>query len=281
MEVNSFLTGKRGVSIPFTDRCEPIVTKAGRFSTVFDEILQYGKKAGWRYLELRGGARYLDGAVPYRTYIGHVLAIHDRESELFKRLNPATRRNIRKAVGSDVRVTISGSEKDLDKYYRLHCLTRKRHGVPPQPYRFFKAIHRNVISKGKGFTVLGRHEGRAVAGAVYLHSGKKAIYKFGASDLRYQHLRANNLVMWEAIRWFSKNGFEELCFGRTEPENEGLVRFKKGWGAHESEISYYRLDPLSGKTLERSGHKLPYGLMRKVPFLVSRIAGSLLYRHMG
>ena len=192
-----------------------------------------------------------------------------------------TRRNIRTAQKSVIRIAISDLESDLHEYYRLHCLTRKRQGVPPQPYRFFKAIHRNVISKGKGFTVLGRHEGRAVAGAVYLHSGKKGIYKFGASDLCFQHLRANNLVMWEAIRWFSKNGFEELCFGRTDPENAGLVRFKTGWGAEEREVLYYRYDISSGKSVIHTDSKIPDGFFHKIPVSVSRILGSVLYKHVG
>ena len=153
----------------------------------------------------------------------------------------------------------------------------------PQPYRFFRAIHRNAISKGRGFTVLGRHEGQAVAGAVYLHSGKKGIYKFGASDLRYQHLRANNLVMWEAIRWFSKNGFEELCFGRTEPENTGLVRFKAGWGAGASEVHYYRYDLRRSVFVEGASEMNSLGerVFRGLPVPLLRLAGGLLYKHVG
>ena len=283
MELNSLLTGKKGVSIPFTDYCEPIVNEGNGFRKLFEEVLEYGKKAGWKYLELRGAAKYLDGAVPYRTYMRHVLALHDREQELFKRLNSATRRNIRKASDSGVRVTLSSSGNDLDQYYLLHCLTRKRHGVPPQPRSFFKAIHRNVISKGKGFTVLGTFQGRSIAGAVYFHSGTKAIYKFGASDLNYQRLRPANLVMWEAVRWFSKNGFDELCFGRTDLDNEGLIRFKGSWGAREELLYYYRYD------LKRSAFVkglpemkgLSERIFRGLPVPLLRFAGELLYRHMG
>jgi len=50
--------------------------------------------------------------------------------------------------------------------------------------------------------MLASHKGKNIASAVYFHFGDKAIYKYGASDRKYQHLRANNLVMWEAIRWF-------------------------------------------------------------------------------
>jgi hypothetical protein len=283
MEVRSFLTGNRGVSIPFTDYCEPIAANRGCFSSLFDEISQYGKKAGWKYLELRGGNDLLGGSVTSQTFLRHVLPLDDREPELFKRLNPATRRNIRKAADSGVAISFTDSEKDLDAYYRLHCRTRKRHGVPPQPLRFFKAIYKNVISKGKGFTVLGVFEGRPISGAVYFQSGRKAIYKFGASDLRYQGLRAANLVMWEAIRYFSKNGFDELCFGRTDPANVGLIRFKAAWGAREESLPYYRYDLKKEafvKGTRRMGG-LGERILRNLPVPVLRIAGELLYGHLG
>jgi hypothetical protein len=54
MEVNSFLTGKRGVSLPFTDYCEPILEEGIAFQELFDPIIDHGKKRGWKYIELRG-----------------------------------------------------------------------------------------------------------------------------------------------------------------------------------------------------------------------------------
>lgn len=86
------------------------------------------------------------------------------------------------------------------------------------------------------------HEGKPIAGNVFFHFGKKALYKYGASDKNYQRLRANNLIMWEAIQWYCKNGYTHFCFGRTEPENDGLRQFKNGWGTREYDIRYYKYD---------------------------------------
>jgi len=35
----------------------------------------------------------------------------------------------------------------MGEYYRLHCLTRKRHGLPPQPTGFFQKIQEHIIAK--------------------------------------------------------------------------------------------------------------------------------------
>jgi len=48
--------------------------------------------------------------------------------------------------------------------------------------------------------VLASFDQENVAGAIYFHLGEKAVFKYGASDKKFQHLRANNLVMWEAIK---------------------------------------------------------------------------------
>ena len=123
---------------------------------------------------------------------------------------------------------------------------------------------------------------RAVAAAVYFHFGSEAVYKYGASDRNYQHLRPNNLVMWQAIKWCCRNGFKRFSFGRTEPEKQGLLQFKRGWGTKEDKIKYYRYDLKSGCFVTKaSGPKTSYHLFRHMPPPLLRLTGNFLYRHMG
>jgi len=96
-------------------------------------------------------------------------------------------------------------------------------------------------------------------------------------------LRASNLVMWEAIRWFADKGFKSLCFGRTEPENEGLRQFKAGWGAEETQVHYFRYDLRQNAFVPgKEKGEPPYAhLFRATPAPILNAIGSLLYRHMG
>lgn len=171
----------------------------------------------------------------------------------------------------------------MREFFRLNCLTRKEHGLPPQPLKFFKKVYEHLISKGLGFIVLASYKGVNIAGAVCFHCGGKGIYKYGASERKYQHLRANNLVMWEAIRLSIRQGCTSFSFGRTEPDNQGLIQFKSGWGAKEETIRYHRYDLKTDTFI----HGRPYGrafyhkILRKMPVPLSRVAGELLYRHVG
>jgi hypothetical protein len=173
------------------------------------------------------------------------------------------------------------SEEGIKEFYRLNCLTRREHGLPPQPYRFFELLHEHLITKGFGFIVLAEKKGVVIAGNIYLHFADHAYYKYGASDRKYQGVRANNLVMWEAIQWYGKNDYRSLCFGKTELFHDGLRQFKTGWGTRESKIHYLNY-VLGGKkyVVHRSRVQGFYNkLFRAMPIPVSKAIGSILYKH--
>lgn len=286
MEIKSFLTGKRAVSLPFTDHCEPIIIgqeSSEVFHSLLDKLIAYGKKAAWKSIELRCDVALPQQFLPSYTYQGHTVDVSRNEDETFSAFRESTKRNIRKAIKEGVKVEILHSLDSIREFYRLNCLTRKDHGLPPQPFRFFEKIYEHVLSKDRGFVALSSYENTYIAGAIYFHLGEKAIYKYGASDGNYRRLRANNLVMWEAIRWCSRNGYKSLCFGRTEPENEGLLQFKRGWGAKERTIYYYKYDVkreafVSGTSkLSDEGKRIFYNM----PIPLLKITGSILYKHIG
>jgi hypothetical protein len=54
MDVRSFLTGRRGVSLPFSDYCEPIFLDESRKTDVVEGLKEYAKKSRWRYIEFYG-----------------------------------------------------------------------------------------------------------------------------------------------------------------------------------------------------------------------------------
>ena len=282
MEIDSFLTGKRGVSLPFTDICHPIADTAATFQALMRRLTEYGHRAGWKYIEFRGGSDFFDGAPNCADHFVHIMGVDGNEEGLFKSLRESTRRNIHKAEKEGVVVSLLHTREALATFYQLHCGTRRGHGLPPQPWSFFEKIYEHVIVPRQGFVALAVHQGKPVAGAVYALYRDQALYKFGASDRNHQHLRANNLVMWEAIRWLCRNGFRSLDFGRTEPENEGLLQFKRGWRATETMVANYRFDlKQNAFSADRGNVRSSYPVCKILPLPVLRLSGSMLYRHVG
>jgi len=283
MEVRSILTGTRGVSLPFTDYCNPIGGPENELQNAFDFLVDYGRRAHWRYVELRG-LKYFEKDVPgYNAFYHHELQLTEDEESMASAFEDYTRRNIKKAERLGLVAEFSKTLDAVKEFYRLHCMTRKLHGMPPQPFSFFRNVHEYVIAKGFGVVVLVKYEGRNIAGAVFFHLGEQVIFKYSASDRRYQSLRPNNILVWAAINRFAKNGYKSLSFGRTEMSGEGLRRFKNSWGAREEIIKYYHYDLAKNSfvTLARDKTEAYDRIFNKMPVPLLRITGALLYRHMG
>lgn len=281
MEIKSFFTGKRGISLPFSDYCEPIAAETEYFQNALNQIIEYGEKAKWKYLELRGGKNFHEHFSPWAYYYRHTLGLTKDSDYIFSKFRQSTKRNIKKAMKEGVEVKIENSLTSLKEFYRLNCLSRRYHGLPPQPFVFFKKIYEHVLSKGLGFVTLASHGQTNIAGAVFLHYGDKVIYKYGASNKAYQHLRGNNLVMWEAIKWYCQNGYRIISFGRTDPENRGLLQFKSGWRPREQTIEYYKYDLVRRTfTNDRTrAMQLPKRVLGIMPCWLLKIIGVLFYRH--
>jgi hypothetical protein len=281
MEVSSWLTGKRGLSLPFTDECEPLCPDAASFQRLFQAALDCAKEQGWKYLECRGGKPWFGKATASTSFFGHELDLHNEESALWAQVDGSTRRAIRKAGRSGLAVEFSQDLDAVRAFHNLLCQTRKRHGMPPQPFRFFQNIHQHVLAQNLGQVALIRHGRTPVAGAVFFHFGKTAIFKFGASDESFHPLRVNNLVMWEAIKWHVRQGFSMLDFGRTSLGNEGLRRFKLRWGTRERRIDYVRYNLRTGAFVEARDESSGWysRIFKVLPACLTRLVGTALYKH--
>ena len=281
MEVASWLTGKRGVSLPFTDDCEPLGADQKKFREIFSAAQELGKSRGWKYLEGRGGLNYLEGAKPSISFYGHRVTLNADETKMFGAMDGSMRRAIRKAEKEGVTVEISHDESAMRDFYWLQCLTRQRHGLPPQSLDFFLNIHKFVVSEKLGFVSVATHGGKKIAASVYFFLGGKAIYKYGASDFAQQDLRGSNLVMWAAMKKLARDGVKELHLGKTSLRHDGLRRFKLNLGAAEETVNYFRHDFRSGNFVTEDDavagwHNRVFGAL---PLPAARLAGRLLYKH--
>lgn len=282
MEVESFVTGRRGVSLPFSDFAGPISASVGQADGLDQVLPRIARERSWRHVEVRGSLVRSEDVPIFRRYEQHELDLRGGLDLVRGRLKPATRRAIRKAEASNMVATVGRGADLMDAFYQLHCQTRRRHGLPPQPISFFRAIRRHVLDPGMGLIVLTSLAGMPIAGGVFLFSGRRAIYKFGASIKRYWGLRPNHLVMWQAIENLVAQRCDALDFGRTSAHDRGLNQFKDSWASASACLDYHRFQPLdsrwvASKPLQKEGHPLIFG---HLPPAISRIAGRFIYPHL-
>src|ERR1039457_4417887 len=161
MEVNSWLTGRRGISLPFTDDCEPLYSDAAAIRNLIQAATEFGRTRGWKSLEWRGGRELFGEAPASLAFFGHSVDLEQDEDRMFARLESSVRRAIRKAEKSGVTVTVSRSLETMKVFYSLQCKTRRKHGLPPQPFAFFQNIFEHILSKNLGMIAIASCQQRS------------------------------------------------------------------------------------------------------------------------
>jgi hypothetical protein len=276
------VTGRRGVCLPFTDFCGPLIFGEGFSAFATDTVLAVARERKWKHFEVRGRTPFAVSAESAPAFYRHTLDLRTSPPDLFSRFKSSARRAVRKAVRSGLNVQVTRNREAILEFYRLHAQTRKRHNLPPQPFSFFLNIHDAVIKRGLGFVVMASAGGQPVAAAVFFYLGKKAVYKFAASDAKFLNLRANNLILWEGIRYLAETGLEELDFGRTALNDSGLRRFKLGYGSKEETINYFKfataLSP--GPTVPHAMADFLCTVFGILPLALNRLAGAIIYPHL-
>jgi CelD/BcsL family acetyltransferase involved in cellulose biosynthesis len=270
---------RRWVSLPFTDYC-PVLADDGAETPVASAIVGLASARHLGALELRAALAADDRVRTSVHAVRHTLNLADEPAAVLARISKHHRRNIRRAEQAQVRVRLGVTSGDMAVFYRLHLLTRRRLGVPVQPWHFFDALAGMLDREQLGFVLVAYVDESPVAAAVFLAWNGVLIYKYGASDAAFWAHRPNNLLFWHAIRWGCEHRYTTLDWGRTDFDNLGLREFKTGWGATEEPLAYSVIGRgLVPKSSTGRMSRALSSIIRRSPTWVCRALGEVLYRY--
>jgi CelD/BcsL family acetyltransferase involved in cellulose biosynthesis len=282
--VQSWITGRRLVSLPFSDHCEPLVESQG----VLQQLLTSAKEAvllgKYRYIELRPRSVPLTEGMPGipEEYILQTLDLQPTLEDLYRRLHfSSIRRKIQRAERENLILEAGCSERLLSEFYRLHLMTRKRQGLPAQPKAWFQKVMEHLPATA---TIRVAKKGETVLAAILtLESPRTLVYKYGCSDARYHNLGSMPFLFWNMILDAKQRGFTEVDLGRSKVSHTSLITFKERLGAKRKRLIYTRfpirksiVPPLETALLRTAGY-----IFSHCPNRVLIAAGTLLYPHIG
>lgn len=219
-----------------------------------------------------------------RNYSTYRIDLPDNEQEMLANLpTKSVCYPIRKARKDGFRIK-SGIYNDVHFFYELMSLTRRKHGLPTPPFRFYQALYRNVIEPGNGTIYIAENaQKNPVASSLFLWHGDTGYYKYNASDPAAKVGNANHLLLWEGV---SEAIQRKCCFfdlGRATSTNKGLVQFKKHWLGREVPLNYaYVRSNNSIESIPSGGSKtllFSQKIFQLLPVFFSKIAGNCIYRY--
>lgn len=281
MEINSFLSGRRWVSLPFSDYLIPLSNDETAFMSLINRLVGLYKNFEIPKVEIRWNIPSLPMIQQSSQFYLHQLHLEPDPDIVQKKFHRTQRQNIHTAEKNNIKIIWGKTINEMREFYRLHCVTRHKQGVPVQPWKFFKLILERLFEKDLGFILLAYLNGDCLAAGLFLHWGKTLTYKYASSSEELQNLRPNHLLTWTAIQWGCENGFKIFDFGRTEITNEGLRTYKNRWGVEETELFYSVMSKKTSQPVNGGLDTMVEKFIQKSPLWVCRLSGEILYRHFG
>ena len=281
--VFSWLTGRRLVSLPFSDHCEPLVDKPEHLAELALALRRDSEERSCKYIEYRplGSEPLVDGFETSETFLFHKLNLEPDLGTLFRGLHKSsTQRKIRRAEREHLTYQDGCSEALLDQFYRLLVLTRRRHGLPPQPRKWFSSLAAYMGDRLK--IRVAWSQNTPVATILTLRFKSTLMYKYGGADERFFSLGGTQMLFWQAIEEGKESGLREFDLGRSEPDARGLIVLKDRLGAVHKTLSYFRY-PARLRHPSFAAHPARHvrKLLSHVPNRIVIAGGKLLYKHFG
>jgi len=281
--IKSGLTGRRFVSLPFSDHCEPLVNDSVELDNLLLHTKQYVDGDKWKYVEIRPVASQpcsQSGFGRSATYSLHRLDLRKRREELFRNFHKdCVQRKIRRAEREKLGYDEGNSEILLQKFYDLLVMTRRRQHLPPQPLSWFRGL---IAAFGEQLKIrVATKDNLPIASILTLTYKQSMVYKYGCSDARFHKLGGMALLFWNAIQEANDKDFAEFEMGRSDGRNLGLIAFKEHWGAIGTEINYWTYPSTVRVTPSNRSKNVLRQLVRAVPDSILKVTGGLLYRHIG
>jgi hypothetical protein len=270
---------RRFTSLSFSDTCPPLTEEPGADQQLLDALVAQAPSR--RSYEVRG----IGGVAGWETvdcFANWRLSLDRPLARIEKGLAVNFRRNLRRASRETTKIDHGSGIDLLERFYAMQVESRRRLGLPAQPWRFFE-LAREIFAADGNFEVwMASDNGEDVASAVFLGDGDVIHYKWGARRLNHRS-NANHLLFWNAIEEFAPRA-RSMDLGRADTRNQGLMRFKAELGATLSPLptSYYPRPPrhVSAEVLT-GGRAILAAILSRMPVFATKIAGRVAYRYLG
>lgn len=269
---------KKLISLPFTDYL-PVLNNNNSALAALCHHLQEEFRGRIENVVIRAD-QPLSGVPAESLNVRHELCTDRPMTEIESSYASAIKRNLRRSDSRQLEFQKRSDFAAMDIFYGLHVLTRRKQGVPVQPWQYFQRLHELLIKPGLGFIGVVERSGEPVAAVVLLGFNKRLVYKYAASDPSALEHRPNDCLVHNSIRIASEEGYHCFDFGISDKKQDGLCQFKRKWGATESDIFHCYLlgEPDSSDGPSRA-RRIAAEVIRNCPTVVCRALGNAFYKY--
>jgi hypothetical protein len=275
-------------SAPWATHCDPLADDPETCSVLVKGLVAYCQEIGAGNLQVRTlhtTGQFEDyGFYPQTPYKHHRLDL----VRPFEEVQRSFSRNAVRAMVSRARkrgysLMMAQGPQDVALFHKLFANNRQRLGLPLIPQRFFNAIWEILVPKSANLLFICR-DNDVAAGLLVFKYGKVLTLEYAGESTGARQDGVNQLLYWEAVALAAREGYSQVSFGRTSPDNAGLLLYKRHFGTVEEDLVNYRwpVGPTAIKDWRefRLASKAVGVLCRYLPWSGRVALGEIVYRHL-
>lgn len=208
--------------------------------TMLDELRTLAKEKNLVFIKLEPNTQKNDSLIKLMKNSGAVLGktlftpstfwidLTPAEENLMKSFSSKTRYNIRVAERNGVVVKEDNSDTAFERYLELTKETVSRQGFYAHTEKYHRLMWEVLRKAGIAHLLTAKYQGKIITTWITFIWKDFLYYPYGASTETYKNVMANNLMMWEAIKFGKKNNLSTFdLWGREE--GKGFTKFKEGY----------------------------------------------------
>jgi hypothetical protein len=149
--------------------------------------------------------------------------------EVFMDFEHKVRKNIKRAICSDLRVEIDNTGDRLEEFLRIYYLTMDRSNANENFY-FTKEFFNQINKMMGNYMYIHVLHGEEIISSELILYGTENCYSFlGGTNKEYFNMRPNDLLKYEVIKWGKEKGLKRFILGGGYGEDDGIFRYKKSF----------------------------------------------------
>jgi FemAB-related protein (PEP-CTERM system-associated) len=235
----SLLFGSHLCSLPYFDASGIQTDDEESANALIDQARRLLNTHRVQWIELRH-LQPVGPSLPTRSdKVTLSLALPPDEEELWRRLKPKVRNQIRKAQKENMQVLQAGADL-LPEFYDVYLRNMRDLGSPPHSRRFFRLILESFSEQAKIFVI--RLDSQPMAAGFSLMDRNTLRVPWAGSNWKYRSLNPNMLLYWSMLADACQKNADFFDFGRSTLDS-GTYKFKKQWGASEIPLHWQFLLP--------------------------------------
>ena len=171
---------------------------------------------------------YYEGSVETKTR-NVVRDLTPSYDEIWKDFKPKVRKNVRKALSSQLEFFWDQGICYLDDFLRIYYMTMERTEAKKIFY-FRRDFFEKILSMKENAALFHIfYQGRVISTELVL-CGSENCYSFlGGTDNAYFSLRPNDYLKVEIIKWAKQQGYHRFILGGGYGSDDGIFRYKQAF----------------------------------------------------